>query len=71
MSASEMEYMKRKLYSSYLHGRFFSAYLNVLIVAMPFSTVSGVLVRSCDPSLGAISVAQILTTLCPNLVMNK
>lgn len=36
---------------------FSSAYLNVLRVAIPLSTVSGVLVRSCDASLGAILVA--------------
>ena len=33
------------------------AYLNVLIVAIPFSTVSGVPVRSWEPSRGAIFVA--------------
>ena len=32
------------------------AYLNVLIVAIPFSTVSGVPVRSWEPSRGAIYV---------------
>ena len=31
------------------------------MVAMPFSTVSGVLFGSCDPSLGAIFVARVLT----------
>lgn len=34
------------------------AYLSVLIVAIPFSTVSGVPMRSCEPSLGAIVVAK-------------
>lgn len=33
------------------------AYLNVLIVAIPFSTVSGVPVRSWEPSRGAMFVA--------------
>ncbi len=33
------------------------AYLNVLIVAIPFSTVSGVPVRSWEPSRGAMVVA--------------
>ena len=33
------------------------AYLNVLMVASPFSTVSGVPVRSCEPSRGAMLVA--------------
>ena len=33
------------------------------MVAMLFSTVSGVLVRSCDPSLGAIFIVPVLTTL--------
>lgn len=32
------------------------------MVAMPFSTVSGVLFGSCDPSLGAIFVARVLNT---------
>ena len=41
------------------------------MVAMLFSTVSGVLVRSCDPSLGAIVVAQIPTTLYPGLTMKE
>jgi hypothetical protein len=36
----------------------FSTYLKVLSVAIPFSTGSGVLVRSCDVSLGAIFFAQ-------------
>ena len=33
------------------------AYLNVLMVASPFSTVSGVPVRSWEPSRGAMLVA--------------
>ena len=41
----------------------FGIYLKVLMVAKLFSTVSGVLVRSCDPSLGAILVAQMLNYL--------
>lgn len=56
----------------YFHQRhqlngFSFLYLNVLIVAMPFSTVSGVLTRSCDPSLGAMFVARVVTTLSLNL----
>lgn len=39
------------------------------MVAMLFSTVSGVLVRSCDPSLGAIVVVPILTIIYPSLTM--
>ena len=38
---------------------------------MPFSTISGVLFRSCDPSVGAMFVARVLTILCPNLAMEK
>lgn len=45
--------------------------LNVLIVAMPFSTVSGVSFRSCNPSLGAIFVARVLTTVYLSLKMKK
>ena len=41
------------------------------MVAMLFSTVSGVLVRSCDPSLGAIFVAPIPTTSQPDLTMKE
>ncbi len=43
----------------------------VLIVAMPFSTVSGVPVRSCEPSLGAIFVALTYTTTARGLGMIK
>lgn len=50
---------------------FFSIYLNVLRVAIPLSTVSGVLVRSCDASLGAILVAPIVGGLCENLMMDQ
>ena len=39
------------------------------MVAMPFSTVSGVLFGSCDPSLGAIFVARVLTTIYLKLTM--
>ena len=39
------------------------------MVAMPFSTVSGVLFGSCDPSLGAIFVARVLTTNYLKLTM--
>ncbi len=38
---------------------------------MPFSTVSGVPIRSCDPSLGAMFVARVLTTRYPNLMMKE
>ena len=44
-------------------------YLNVLMVAIPFSTVSGVLPGSCDPSLGAIFVARVLSRNDQNLKM--
>ena len=46
-------------------------YLKVLSVAIPFSTGSGVLVRSCDPSLGAIFVARIRRIICRSFTMKK
>lgn len=49
----------------------FSTYLNVLSVAIPLSTVSGVLVRSCDASLGAIMVAQMMRGLCETMMMEQ
>ena len=54
-----------------LQKKMYLAYLNVLMVAIPFSTVSGVLPGSCDPSLGAIFVARILTMNFDNLTMEE
>lgn len=47
------------------------AYRKVLIVAIPLSTESGVPVRSCEPSLGAIFVAQAYSMAGLSLRMKK
>ena len=49
----------------------FDTYLRVPSVAIPFSTGSGVLVRSCDASLGAILVAQLCKVLLSNYYDDK
>ena len=56
------EYEKENFNRSKYQKMIYSIYLNVLMVAILFSTVSGVLPGSCDPSLGAIFFARILTT---------
>lgn len=48
-----------------------NTYLKVLIVAIPFSIGSGVLIRSCDTSLGAIFVAQIVCVCGEDFMMEK
>ena len=58
-SNAEYENFKRSKYQK----RIYSVYLNVLMVAILFSTVSGVLPGSCDPSLGAIFLARFLTMI--------
>ena len=50
-----------KMILTTIHETDIPVYLIVLMVAIPFSTVSGVLLGSWDPSLGAIFVAGFLT----------